>query len=193
MNKLFKRAGVLPYTIDENYRVHFLFGIDKISSELTDFGGGCKKNESLVDTAFREFSEETCFIFANEIRKVNLCQSTVLYNGKNNVLFLMYVRNEWLEIAEQKFDAMRVTCSNSYCLENIRIKWIPEQDFYNYVYNDSAAVTTAVTTATTVTKVWSLIKHLINTTMDYESLLLSLFSVLLKPSYKTEKYGQYII
>jgi 8-oxo-dGTP pyrophosphatase MutT (NUDIX family) len=51
-------AGVLPFYVKEN-GIFFLFHETKVGKKkgtLIDFGGGAKKDESLVQTAAREFS-----------------------------------------------------------------------------------------------------------------------------------------
>lgn len=60
------RGGMLPYTIIKG-EVHILFGVDRASGELSDFGGGRKLNETLITTALREGKEETLdLIVVNE-------------------------------------------------------------------------------------------------------------------------------
>lgn len=53
------RAGVIPYTVTP-IGVFFCLGQDRKSSDLTDFGGGVKvEDTSPIDTAIREFREES--------------------------------------------------------------------------------------------------------------------------------------
>lgn len=60
------RAGVIVYrVIDIINGVHLLLGVDRKHKELTDFGGGVskKKDKNPIETALREFNEETLGIF----------------------------------------------------------------------------------------------------------------------------------
>jgi 8-oxo-dGTP pyrophosphatase MutT (NUDIX family) len=56
------RAGCLFYTFIDG-EIYFCMGRDKISKELTDFGGGRKNGESILDCAIRECNEETHYAF----------------------------------------------------------------------------------------------------------------------------------
>lgn len=69
------RASAVPYVVKktrsrrgiEHTTVHFLFGIDRKSGDLTDFGGGVRKNENALIAALREFKEETNGIFDGDV------------------------------------------------------------------------------------------------------------------------------
>lgn len=50
------RAGVIPYTIIDN-KVYWLMGVSP-RGLLTDFGGGCRKEESVLVCLLRETTEE---------------------------------------------------------------------------------------------------------------------------------------
>jgi hypothetical protein len=87
-------------------------------------------------------------------------------------LYMVYVHNQWLHKAEQCFHEMRTTCENIYCLENIEIKWIDENDFYRFVYKKSQTRQQY--------KLWKMIINFISSIIDYESLMLELFCNSLK-------------
>jgi len=56
-------ASILPVTIHKG-KLYFLFGkeneMEDSSRGFSDFGGGVEEGESIMDTAFREGSEELC-------------------------------------------------------------------------------------------------------------------------------------
>ena len=61
-------AGFLPTTIC-NGQLYFLFGKENIYATTpgyADFGGGTDNNESFMETAIREFTEETTGFFGNK-------------------------------------------------------------------------------------------------------------------------------
>lgn len=65
MNKNIKAAGILIYSFDEKGNIVFLLGKENNnlhsskSNKYSDFGGSREKNESVIETAIREFDEES--------------------------------------------------------------------------------------------------------------------------------------
>ena len=53
-----RRTGIIPYTVVDNV-IYCLLGVDRQSSDYSDFGGGRKRNESFAMGAVRECREET--------------------------------------------------------------------------------------------------------------------------------------
>ena len=58
-------AGIIPYTLFEN-QIFFLLGRER-SKFWSGFVGGSEPNESIIQTALREFNEETSLVFKNHI------------------------------------------------------------------------------------------------------------------------------
>jgi len=54
-------AGVVPYIVID--RIYILLGLEKSNNKWSGFVGGSESGESVVDTALREFNEETAMIF----------------------------------------------------------------------------------------------------------------------------------
>ena len=99
-NKIYpcKAAGIMPYTIINN-EIYFLFQLPNNKKPLyTDFGGKRELfDSSIIQTAAREFSEETngCFFHdyksnnnyrTNDIKKSTIIVESLLLN--NNSIFL---------------------------------------------------------------------------------------------------------
>lgn len=80
-NQLFiRRAGCIPFT-DFCGKKYYCLGVDRRTSDLTDFGGcACKSDANTIETAFREFNEESLRCFGSFESK-NYPNSTVLYDG----------------------------------------------------------------------------------------------------------------
>lgn len=57
-------AGIVPYIIVDK-QVYFLLGLEKSNNSWSGFVGSCENDESIMDTAIREFHEETAMIFEN--------------------------------------------------------------------------------------------------------------------------------
>jgi len=141
-----KRAGVIVYTVHNN-ELYFLLGIDRRTREFTDFGGGCKQTETLVESAWREFIEETCGIFNNHLTIKDLeCSVAVTNSVRDTAIFFVYVPDKWISHAESKFnsnlidDEIQMNCNaiqrnTNVFLENINVKWVKDSDFYNIAFN----------------------------------------------------------
>lgn len=69
-----RRSAILPYSIDKEGELRFLFGIDRESGDITDIGGGIKKYETYLSAATREFSEETNGVFGKlSVHDLSMC------------------------------------------------------------------------------------------------------------------------
>lgn len=130
------RAGVIPFTIKNNY-LYFLLGIDRETRELTDFGGGVKITESMVDAAYREFFEESCRLFCNDISKNDVTRSVAITNGvQNTAIFFVYIDSTWLQRAESEFNGcQRKLPKVKKYNELIGVKWVNEQDFKSMAFD----------------------------------------------------------
>ncbi len=130
------RAGVIPFTVRE-HRIYFLLGIDRRTRELTDFGGGVKSTETMVDAALREFTEETCTIFESVITKEHIKRSPAVTNPtRDSAIFFLHIDPAWLDSAEPSFRLrQRNLCDIRKHNELIGIKWISDQDFKMVAFN----------------------------------------------------------
>lgn len=137
-----ERAGVIVYTI-RNDELYFLLGIDRKTRELTDFGGGCKNknNETLVDSAWREFCEESCGIFLKDIKKEKLYSSIAVTNvSRNTAIFFVRVSEDWVENAVKIFKdtqlfLKQLAINTESEEENISVKWVREPHFKEIAFN----------------------------------------------------------
>lgn len=105
-----KRAAVVPFTII-NGDLHFMFGVDKQSGDITDAGGGRKfeKNEPLIKTGFREWGEEVRRVFGNrhdDYNSADLFISAINERRKKCVIFYPVEPREVAEV-QQKFELTR--------------------------------------------------------------------------------------
>jgi len=55
-------AGIVPYILLNN-ESYYLLGLEISNNLWSGFVGGSEKNETITETAFREFNEETACIF----------------------------------------------------------------------------------------------------------------------------------
>jgi len=54
-------AGIVPYIAID--RIYILLGLEKSNNKWSGFVGGSEQGETVVDTALREFNEETAMVF----------------------------------------------------------------------------------------------------------------------------------
>jgi 8-oxo-dGTP pyrophosphatase MutT (NUDIX family) len=54
-------AGIVPYILVD--RIYFLLGLEKSNNLWSGFVGGSEPDETVIDTAIREFHEETALVF----------------------------------------------------------------------------------------------------------------------------------
>lgn len=104
------RSGVIPYTVINN-KLFFLFGIDAAHNELTDFGGGVKKNETVVTGGLREFNEESRGIFSNIFNFNDIQPCITLYNETMAIIFIP-LQPKWFYLAEDLFYRFRYDCKD---------------------------------------------------------------------------------
>lgn len=129
------RAGVIPFTIS-NQELEFLLPIDKRTREYCDFGGGCKIGETFIDAGLRELLEESCEIFNSPdgIGTLDLLESVAVSDLSTSVFFV-YVDEKWIENAEDVFQENQKKYSFKKYKENIGIKWIHEEHFFNMAFD----------------------------------------------------------
>ena len=121
------RAGIIPYTcINGNY--FFCLGRDTASGELTDFGGGVRKNETIFEGANREFHEETRNVFAFDINDRKIASQSIVVQTDYMTIFFVNVSDRYISLSKQLFHT-----SKSIDAEINDIFWINEVDFVNLV------------------------------------------------------------
>jgi hypothetical protein len=132
--KVFFRAGIIPYTVVENEK-YFCLGRDRKSKDLTDFGGGNEPGDKdHLDTAIREFIEESLHIFQPPTR--DDLEKSVCVCFKTMIIFFVKV-NCCPLISKKKFAEKSPVNNNN---EMSEIVWLPEknmlrlfEDPYNFI------------------------------------------------------------
>ena len=81
------RSGIIVYTRYQG-KTYFILGIDTVSGDITDFGGGVSvKTENAITGGLREFSEESLGIFG-EITIEELKRCVCVYDESNIIIFV---------------------------------------------------------------------------------------------------------
>lgn len=111
-------AGVMPYSVDENGEVYFLLG-EEYQEYWEDFIGKSDEidNGNIIETAIREFIEETnCFFNKNEIKEKIHNASPIKLN-KNTYRYIIEI---------EKIDTETLSNRNPKCnnVEKVKYCWI---------------------------------------------------------------------
>lgn len=80
------RGGVVPFGRRDG-KVYFFMGLDDISGDYSDFGGGIKSRENELDAAFRELEEESLGVFGKWTKK-NCDNMNVIYSDMTFIIML---------------------------------------------------------------------------------------------------------
>lgn len=122
-----ERAGVIPYTLDKDGNIYFLFGVDYRSGDITDFGGSAKRLETAFQTAFREFQEESKGIFPEKLYIFeSFPNATVLTDKKKMTIVFIPIDTQWIKKATKSYYKKR---KESKYNELYNIRWVCKQDF----------------------------------------------------------------
>lgn len=103
------RGGIIPYRAGENAfdGTLFLFGVDAEHNEITDLGGRIEltKDVDVIDTALREFHEESLGIFGpNPIKRELILDCTAFVSKPNHMLVIMAHMPLGLKVTTDEFD-----------------------------------------------------------------------------------------
>jgi len=135
-----KRAGIVPYRIDQKGQIRFIWGIDTGSSDITDLGGRTESNDrDSLDTAIREFREESFGVFGR-ITRDQIGRSLAIYRKDLLIIFvrldydpqvimnLFQQRKQYSSRPEidrlieiDKFELIKMVCNPGTMYEFIRI------------------------------------------------------------------------
>lgn len=120
------RAGIVPYCNLKGIRF-YCFGVEDGVGALADFGGQVDPADNdLLDTAIREFSEETLNVFGELTREsLQDCQCFIT----NSTLEIFYEVNPTMSIYNGKFD-LKIKQNTT---EVVRFVWLSRNQVYNYI------------------------------------------------------------
>lgn len=137
-------AGILPYTYF-NGNVYLLLGKDVRDNYWSDFGGKSEiqDGEKPMNTAIREFYEETCGIIMDPKSlkiKMNNVQSVTFSNTQNNKVYYMYaIEIPYNSVYRGVFRRMIMYLKHikmfQRTIEKTDIKWVNATDVYNNIIN----------------------------------------------------------
>ena len=121
------RCGVIVYTRYKG-KTYFCLGVDSVYGDLTDFGGGIKKNETVIEGGLRELQEESQGIFGKiSVTEIRDCMT--FYT--NNMMIIFVKRQVNMEQISQVF---KEKISEDKNIEVKDITWIEKQDFIDSIF-----------------------------------------------------------
>jgi len=101
------RSGIIVYTHYKG-KTYFCLGNDSIYGDLTDFGGGVKKEENVIEGGLRELKEESQGVFG-ELKYENIKNSIAFYTTNMIIMFIKLnvnmkeVKNNFLYKLREKY------------------------------------------------------------------------------------------
>jgi hypothetical protein len=121
------RSGAIIYT-HEGKRTFFCLGIDTQSGNLTDFGGGVKKGETIVEGGLRELEEESQGVFG-EIKPEDIKEAVTFHCHNMAIMFI-------------QMNVDRTTITNNFksqiainpCPEVCDIVWLDTEEFMESIH-----------------------------------------------------------
>ena len=122
--KYAERGGIIPYYKDGD-DIYYLLGAKKVKSgyRWSDFGGGCKKKENVLECTMREFTEESRGIVHLDI---NDATHIHIINSKKPYRVMFFVPLNSLDVnLPIKFDN-KIPSSKAE-EEIVKMKWFSQQ------------------------------------------------------------------
>ena len=120
------RCGVIIYTKSQG-NTYFCMGVDSVYGDLSDFGGGIKKDETIVGGGLRELKEESLGIFG-EISENEIQNCMAFYS--NNMMIIFVYRNVNRDEIRLEFERRKKDVPD---LEVSSICWIEKEEFLNSI------------------------------------------------------------
>ena len=125
-----RRAGIIPFMIYNNI-TYILLGLSKDDHPVwADLGGRTEKGETTLQTAIREYGEESRYVLPADLNRIQ----KVLITGENGipdqVLLVTQVDPNYLTLNIDNYFQQTVP-KTQYEDEMSILQWIPYNDFLN--------------------------------------------------------------
>ena len=126
--KYVKRAGIIPWIIDGNGETYLLLGLDKKDKVWADLGGRTEKEETTLETAIREYLEESRSVLTVDLKRTSIgVISNVRKNYKQVILFVNIIPNSYILNINETFQ--KTIPKNKYEDEMSELRWLRWEDF----------------------------------------------------------------
>lgn len=122
------RSGAIIYTHDDNGETLFCLGIDTKSGNITDFGGGVKKEETTVEGGLRELDEESQGVFG-PLTPVGIKDELIFHCYNMAIMFIEMDVNP--DTINTKFETRVKACTDP---EVCGIVWLTTQELLESIH-----------------------------------------------------------
>ena len=121
------RSGAIIYTRYNNV-TYFCLGIDTESGNLTDFGGGVKRGETIVEGGLRELEEESQGVFGN-IGPDDI-ENAVIFHSHNMAIMFIPLEVNPREITKKFMNKIKNEDEHEVC----DITWLNAEEFLESIH-----------------------------------------------------------
>ena len=123
------RSGAIIYTHFQG-KTYFALGQDSVYGDLTDFSGGKKQNESIIEGGLRELEEESLGVFG----KIGVSDVKDCMGFYTNNMLIMFIHLEVnMQRIVEEFDRRLGEREGTENLEVNQIVWLEKSDFLNSI------------------------------------------------------------
>lgn len=127
-----RRSGVVPYTF-RNGKLYLLFGVDRATQELTDFGGGVKNGETSLTGAIREFREESRGVLATRYYMPNMYETSYSLVDRQMSIVFLPMHPTFYDGIPRMFRALGA--DKRRCDELSDVRWLSMTEFVKIVFD----------------------------------------------------------
>lgn len=129
-----ERTSIMFYTINEDGELYFMFGIDSKTKDITDPGGGVKKDETMVSGGIREVNEELRGMM-QEYATPNYITRFISAADKFMGTMFVPIPNNWIADANREFRKRETVCANKSYHELYSIHWMTYRELKRQLMN----------------------------------------------------------
>jgi len=118
-------AGIVPYRIQGD-EIYFLLGLEKSNGKWSGFVGNSEKYESTVQTAVREFNEETSLVFQDYLKFFHdACARTkpvIEKTPSGKTIYLWFIES-YIDVNLQQLGTNQMYLQDPHLKEKTKLQW----------------------------------------------------------------------
>lgn len=167
---LASRGSVVPYTFYEE-KIYFLFAVDSLTGDITDFGGGIKGDETSLSGSRREFLEESKEIFC-KYYDLNVLSRCISIRDNHMSSIFLPIHPKWLFCANNIFHKRNLEYKGKKGYEEVsNLLWLSSYEFELMLRNSHM-------------KMWHVVKNFYKKTFEENPNMMELLKVIYEQNYK---------